>query len=204
MPTPMLMEFWEGEGALLWNALFEIYTESLADGMAGGVQILPTNVQALVDWDWLNERALELAKVYKYELIKGITDTTRQQTQHAISDWITSGEPLPHLERALESIYGSARASRIAVTETTRIYADGNMAAWESSGVVGSRRWMTARDDLVCPICSALDGEERGMDEPFGEGFLDAPVHVNCRCWLQPVVDEESVGRKLDEILGGH
>ena len=199
--TPLQPGFWDDEAEALWDALFEVFFDDFTDGMVGGVGILPQNVQALVDWDWLNQHAMDIARKYKYGLIKGITDTTMHQVQDAMQQWILSGERLDALSAMLEPLFGAMRAERIAATEVTRIYADGNTAAWEASGVVGARKWMTAQDDLVCPICGELDGEVRAMGEDFTQEIPNPPAHVNCRCWIQPVVDEESVGRKLDEVF---
>jgi rubredoxin len=80
----------------------------------------------------------------------------------------------------------------IAVTETTRVFAEGNKLAWDSTGVVSGSKWQTANDDLVCPICGPLN-EQVTDDEP--------PAHVNCRCWKRPVVDEELVKQKFAEIF---
>lgn len=198
-------DFWANEDAELIDSLFEIVMDDIADGFAGGVALLPGQVQALVDWDWLNEAALELAKTYRYEHIRRIGQTTLRQVQRAINDWMLTGEPLKNLEKRLEKLFDPMRAARIAATETTRIYADANMTSWMASGVVGSRQWMTAEDDLVCPICGEGEGGLSGvivpMDQPFSPDVDNPPAHVNCRCWIQPVVDTESVGAKIEEVL---
>ena len=83
------------------------------------------------------------------------------------------------------------RSSMIAVTEVTRIFSMANIDAWNRSGVVLGKKWMTARDDLVCSICAPLDGNEVGLKEfgfhVEGAALFAPPAHVNCRCWLQPV-----------------
>jgi SPP1 gp7 family putative phage head morphogenesis protein len=85
----------------------------------------------------------------------------------------------------------------LATTETTRIYAEGNLAAWRASGVVTHKRWMTGRDELVCPYCAPLDGMVVEVDsngfttEPGGLGVTAPPLHPNCRCWLTPIIDPE-------------
>ncbi len=197
MPSIYLDSFWQAEEDALWTEMADIFVDAYMSGVAGGVETLPANARALVDFDYVNTRALEYAKQYRYELIKDITDTTRTQTQQAVSDWITSGQPLSTLETQLAPIYGEVRAGMIAATETTRIYAQANADAWESTDIVEEWQWMTARDDLVCPVCGGLDGET------FGLADVDArpPAHVNCRCWEQPIVSEAAFERKLQEIL---
>jgi SPP1 gp7 family putative phage head morphogenesis protein len=145
----------------------------------------------------VNTNALEWAKQYRYSLIKGITDTTRTQTQKAVSDWIQSGAPLEALEQVLEKTFGVVRAKMIAQTESTRVYAQANRAAFESTGLVDEVMWNTARDDLVCPSCGPLDGTHIGI------GDIDAypPAHINCRCWVSPVVSDERLAERLGEEL---
>jgi SPP1 gp7 family putative phage head morphogenesis protein len=151
-----------------------------------------------LDYNWVNQAALNFAKTSRYTQIKGITETTRNQVQQAITDWMREGSHLDALEARLEPIFGVKRAEMIAVTETTHAYAQGNMDAWESTGIVDSSMWMTGRDELVCPICGELDGTDIGI------GDIDAapPAHPNCRCWLQPHVSEDMVNQRLAEILG--
>jgi SPP1 gp7 family putative phage head morphogenesis protein len=195
--SPYQMEFWSGDEDELWDDLAAPLMEIYLQGIDGGVDALPPALRVLVDFDRVNTDALAWAKQYRYTLIKGITDTTRKQVQTAVSDWITSGAPLDALESVLERTFGSVRAKMIAQTESTRVFAQGNRAAFESTGLVEEVRWNTARDDLVCPICGPLDGTHIGI------GDIDAypPQHINCRCWIAPIVSEEALERRLDEIL---
>jgi hypothetical protein len=76
--------------------------------------------------------------------------------QLEITRWIDNGETLPQLIERLVPLFGEKRAELIAVTEVTRAFAEGNMVAWRESGVIQKRRWNTANDELVCPICGPL------------------------------------------------
>ena len=195
--SPYQSDFWDAFEGDLWDDLAEVMVDIYLQGIDGGINALPKNIRVLADFDKVNISALEFAKQYRYTLIKGITDTTRTQTQKAVSDWISSGAPLDALETALESTFGSVRASMIAQTESTRVFALGNQQAFESTGLVDEVTWNTARDDLVCPLCGPLDGTHIGV------GDIDAfpPAHVNCRCWVSPVVSEERLAEQLDEVF---
>lgn len=197
MPNVFQPSFWDEEEAGLWNGVAELLLSIFLTGIDGGINAMPPSVRVLADFDRVNTRAMEFAKQYRFKWIKDITETTRIQTQKAMSDWIQSGAPLDALSQALEPIYGEKRAERIAVTEATRVFSQANMEAWESTGIIDETVWMTAQDDLVCPICGELNGTHVGI------GDIDAapPAHPNCRCWLQPVVSEDALGRKLDQIL---
>lgn len=79
------------------------------------------------------------------------------------------------------------RAQMIARTELATAYNFGAYAATkdaQSKGYIGDvvKRWSTADDERVCPLCSALDGETVGMDELFDDAVLIPPRHPQCRC----------------------
>jgi SPP1 gp7 family putative phage head morphogenesis protein len=85
--------------------------------------------------------------------------------------------------------FGEERAWMIATTETTSAYARGQRMAGEAlrkeyPDVDVVKQWFTNNDDLVCPICGPLDGEEIDMDDDFTTGIADPPAHPNCRCWI--------------------
>lgn len=190
--------FWDDEEEALWAELAELFMGTLMDGTQEGVDILPENMRALVDWNWVNKAALSYARAYRYEWIREISAATRKQTQVAIADWIEEGSPLAALEARLGPIFGEARAQMIAATEVTRVYSHGNQEAWEASGVVTRMVSQTAQDELVCEVCGPMAGRVIGI------GDIDAapPYHVNCRCWLQPQVDEERIRERRAERLG--
>jgi len=196
--NPLQLDFWADEEAALWDVMLSFIVDGYMDGAGGGVNLLPPEMRVLVDWDVVNSAALEFAKNYRYTWIKDLTDTTRAHVQRAMTDWINSGEPLEALEIKLAPMFSPARAARIAATEVTRIYAQGNGDAWESTGYINASRWNTAVDELVCPICEPLNGQIIGV------GDIDAypPAHPNCRCWLTPIVDEEALKEQTERILG--
>ncbi|KKR36346.1 MAG: hypothetical protein UT69_C0027G0007, partial [Candidatus Yanofskybacteria bacterium GW2011_GWE1_40_10] len=169
-------QFWLDEEGLMWEAMSEVFLHAFFAGIEGGTEILPPEFRVLINSDMVNTNALKYAKEYRYDLIKKITETTREQTQDAITNWIQSGDPLSVLEDQLAPIFGETRAERIAVTEVTRIFAEGNANAWKSTGFVNSVTFNTAQDDLVCPYCSPLDGQEFDVDD-YGH---KPPIHVNC------------------------
>jgi SPP1 gp7 family putative phage head morphogenesis protein len=51
--------------------------------------------------------------------------------------------------------------------------------------------WTTQQDELVCPICEELDGEEWAMDDPDLKEPPD-DTHDNCRCYLDIIPGEEA------------
>ncbi|CUS06441.1 protein of unknown function (plasmid) [Candidatus Promineifilum breve] len=159
----------------------------IAGGDAGAGAIRAGSV--LVDWDVFNEDALAWLDMYlggapipgltsegAYAWAFMLNDTTRRGVVREIDRWVRSGAPLPELEQRLGSFFDAKRAHRVAVTEVTRIYAAGNVTAWKAAGVVSGKRWRTAVDENVCPICAKLNGKfvelDRGWE--FNEAMLAA------------------------------
>jgi SPP1 gp7 family putative phage head morphogenesis protein len=196
-PTPLQPSFWDNEEGALWSVLVSTFVETMMDGFQGGIDLLPPNIAVLIDFDVVNQAALDYARRYRYEWIKSIMETTRAQVQQAISDWIQSGAPLPDLQATLTPIFGPMRAEMIAVTEVTRVYQEANVASWESTGFVDEVNYRTAKDDKVCPICSPLDGKTL----PIKDTTDHPPKHVRCRCFTVPVVSIEAVNRQLERVL---
>lgn len=205
--NPLSYEFWRAEAGKLWDATNETVMLSLLAGATSGVNLLPAEVQGIVNWNVFNTAAIEYLNQYNLTILRGISETTRKQVTRAVSQWILSGQPLSVLESTLTPVFGESRAAQIAATEVTRIYAEGNQMAWMSSGVVTSNRWMTARDGRVCPVCGPLSGQVVELGGSFGAlgGLSAPPAHVSCRCWLQPVVDpkafEDNLLKELRESV---
>jgi len=200
MPTPFDSKFWDEEEQALYEEMLPLFLAALALGMDGGTEALPPNLQPLVNPLVFNDAAAKFAREYRYGQIKDITDYTRKQVQAAMAEWIQSGQSLPVLEAQMAGIFSEARAKRIAATEVTRAFSMGNMAAWESTDFVTEVEWMTAQDELVCPICSEREGERFGVEDT--DAYPPNSSHPNCRCWAQPVVDMKRVEDAQRKALG--
>jgi SPP1 gp7 family putative phage head morphogenesis protein len=184
---PLTSNFWLTEAALLYGLVFDIVDEAAEAGAlsaAQGViqQLLNVSLPE-VDFDLLNAAAHEYASNHTFALVSQITETSQAQLQAAFTEWIASGEPLPGLIERLTPMFGPVRADMIASTEITRVYAESNILGWRQVGV-DAQRWQTAVDDLVCQQCVPLHMEEF----PLGDEGHTPPLHVRCRCWLQPIV----------------
>lgn len=181
-----------------------VITKLALAGMAAGNTALETGkpvdnpVKAAggltVDWSLLNQQAYEFAKGYVYDLIRGLDDTTRMEVQRAISDWIATGDPISQLEGKLETIFNDAsRAATIAQTESTRVYNEGAKQRWQQVGVQRAK-WQTVSDSLVCPICMELHNQEfdlkQGAWSEELQQYVQAPAHVNCRCFARPIIED--------------
>ncbi len=176
--------FWQNESNLLYNIMFRNITASGIDGAQNALDDLLATAGVGVDWSTVSSDVTHAAQTYTYDLVKGITDTTRAALQKQIAAWQQSGQPLQVLIDALEPQFGAVRAEMIAATEVTRAFQTGNMATWKDSGVVDGYTFFTAVDEQVCELCSPNDGKTFPLDDDANQ----PPLHPRCRCFSGPSV----------------
>lgn len=156
----------------------------MATAAQSGLKQLPVGV----DWELVNEAVLRLAQKEAARFAEQATSTSRTQTSQVIADWIGTGGTMPDLIERVSQVWEGPRADVAATTEVTRLYAQGNAAAWQESNVVDGATIKTANDERVCPICDPLADTDVPLD-----GELP-PFHGGCRCWIVPQV------KKPDEL----
>lgn len=161
-------------------------------------------VDSSPDWEGANTAAAEYARQYAATLVSDILETTRERIRTEVAAFTENKETVNQLRDRLSPLkneagspFGKRRAELIAVTETTRMYAQANAMTWERSGVVEGREWRTNTDELVCPICGGMDGVVAKLGENFQGTYNgdNPPAHPKCRCWTVPVgvIDQEAL-----------
>jgi len=174
------------------QALRDELSRALQDGADLGVNVAVSQLEGIgygFDWTMANVQARDWALRHTDEVLQQLANVSARGAGQAVGRWIDNGEPLEALIRDLSPVFGRARAERIAVTETTRAFAEGNREAYQASGVVEKWEWQTGNDELVCPVCQPLNKERRRIGEPFSHGGTEPPAHINCRCGVAPVVE---------------
>jgi SPP1 gp7 family putative phage head morphogenesis protein len=141
------------------------------------------------------------------KIANDVTDETEKQLRASLSEGVIAGGSTYELRARVEAVMGNAstmRADRIARTEVSRAQGYGDLQAWTQSGAVSGKEWYTARDEMVCPFCNAMDGRVAKLNEDFFtkgdsqtvngktqhynyDAVPSPPLHVNCRCTLLPV-----------------
>lgn len=225
---PRSHTFWDEELVTMFNELSPVVQEAYLAGAATGLEVLPPSLSVLANFDAFNTAALEFLNEYSDEVFSGINETTRRAVVQEIEQFVTSGENLqnfiPRFTQAMEGVtYSDARIKSIAVTEVTRIFAEGNLASWQSIGFISGKRWMTVHDERVCQICGPLHMQVVDIEGSFSipedqltpelqrlilqrgdELFYKAPpAHVNCRCWLQPFVTDVGLEEEIQALIEG-
>jgi len=186
----------------LREALVNMYTDAALLGVETGKDLVERSIgmpetkqMALnIDWGLANAAVLDWVARESEAIFSGLMLTSAKEATAAVSAWVTSGAPLRELQKTLSrgSLFGGSRGKLIAVTETTRAYSKGNMAAWKESKVVTGKEFQTARDERVCEICAPLDGKIVELEGSFqtAEGLNNVdepPVHPGCRCAIAPI-----------------
>ena len=144
------------------------------------------------DWTLAHTQAARWASQYSYELVRGINSTTQARLQTAVNDWFRERTTIGDLQQELAPLFGKKRAGMIATTETTRAAYEGSVQGYRESGVVNEVEWVSVNDERVCLICGdgpdGLNGKRAPLGGSFPGGYT-APAHVNCRCFVRPVVE---------------
>lgn len=169
-------EFWQRLSNELTSTIIPLLSRVYMDMAEGMLEGLPFGI----DWALINQRAAGWARSYTYDLIRGLTETTQRAVRDSVGSFFEQQLTRGDLEDMLARTFGANRASTIAVTEVTRAASEGQQELAREIADMGVKMtpvWNTRDDELVCPICGPLNGEEITTDEY-------PPAHPNCRCWV--------------------
>ncbi|KPL90765.1 phage portal protein [Herpetosiphon geysericola] len=138
------------------------------------------------------DQVMSWATTYTAQLIKGLTSTTRDLVEKAITQYrATPGMTRADLERLLDPAFGAKRAEMIAITETTRAASQSQSQykkILRDAGLNFTRVNRTNADDRVCAICGPLHNKSE-KDWPTLDG---PPWHPRCRCAVTLELEEGS------------
>lgn len=121
-----------------------------------------------------------------------IQDTTRQAIRDTLAEGVAAGEGVELLSSRVMDVFDLAdkvRARRIARTEVVGSSNLTNLAAFQQSGVVASKEWLSVRDGNTRTEHAELDGQTVGVMEAFSVdghraqhpgGFGMAELDINC------------------------
>ncbi len=185
-----LNAFWDRETELLWQA---VQTDVLDITIERGALAA---VAADQTWELVNQSVIDWAEDYyinaDLDLVGSIPNlnlTARTQFQKVFVKWqrgelenVVAEGGLPQLIDALQTTFGPARASRIAITETSRLFTESLRMAEKNNEDTVAFRFFTANDEIVCPVCSPFNGKTAAKNSSGFGGLGWPPLHVNCRC----------------------
>ena len=158
--------------------------------------------------------AQDAIRAHNFEFAQRVNQSTADSFKKQMAIGLEKGESIPEITKRIEAMgteWQGYRAERVARTESARALMTGREEQWRQSGVVGAKVWDANGD--ACPFCLDMDGKIVEIGVPyFGEGVTQSvdfkgreiklnhnygvvngpPLHLNCRCSLQPqLIDVE-------------
>lgn len=125
------------------------------------------------------------------EKVQSINKTTKTWIKAAVSRTQEDGDSIRSVAKGIREMgpqYSKARANTISRTEVIGASNYGNRTAARKKGV-RSKQWITSRDARVRDSHTAIDGQIRGLNEPYSNGLMfpgdpngSAKEIINCRC----------------------
>jgi hypothetical protein len=169
----------------------------LRDGAAGGVELFAAATNLGFEFTSSKTRAYDWALDHSSRFLQTLDATSQRAVRKLVSQFIaTPGMTIADVMELLP--FNEERALRVAVTEITGAYAQGQILAGqdlrtEFPGVKVVVYWFTNNDERVCEICSELDGERVELGNLFPSSIIGGvekpPAHVNCRCWCDTTTE---------------
>lgn len=124
---------------------------------------------------------------------QSMLDTDRQILIDIVEEAVKEGKTIPELRTSITKVfdeYSKTQAERITRTEVARVSNQASLDAWEQSGVVEGKQWVTFGAEDECLDYDgevvALNANFYGADTEFQDG--DPPLHPNCRCGTIPIL----------------
>jgi SPP1 gp7 family putative phage head morphogenesis protein len=148
----------------------------------------------------INSKDIYLPDRFRKDIVKNVErfatsliETDQQKLIDIISEGIKEGKSNLDISKQIKSDfdeYSKTQADRITRTEVARVSNQASIDAWEQSGVVEGKQWVTfgAVDE-----CQNYDGEVVSLGKNFysdTDEFKDGdpPLHPNCKCGTVPIV----------------
>lgn len=189
----------------LQAAIDRIYGDGFVLGKDMAMQEMTGVV--LTDWDkWKpgNRAAAELVRRNNgllslinnsSQVISGLNTTTYNRLGRVLAETLAEGKSGRATAKRITEELGHiiddpARALTIAVTETRRAVSTASAQAYAATGVK-QVSWLIAEGEGLCDDCRGNNEESPiALGDTFSSGDYAPPAHPNCRCALQPNVDE--------------
>lgn len=144
-----------------------------------------------------------------------VNETTRKELADSLAAGVEARETWAELDARVKQVFADAtdfRAANISTTEVVRATNWATREAQRVSGVVDKRAWAAVPDDHTRDTHRRLNGQERGLDEPFEVDGMEAlypgdfgiaSEDCGCRCGTVAIRnDEEDADKALtDEDL---
>lgn len=225
-PTEAQLErLWAGEDELLWASVGNDLAAVAIDSAVSATITASVGVQINDDtWKLVNENVLTWLDEYyvnpdagNFGSIPNLNDRSKTAFANAFRDWqrgelgvsgrLATGEIRQGLDAlivALEPIFGASRAERIAITETTRIFAQSELAAGEANEFIACWQYLTANDGGVDDTCRPAANTIMMKGETnFPDGGPPPPRHPRCRCSITQLTGPALEALREEGLVNG-
>lgn len=186
------------------------FTPILTEVLIGSGQL--ANNLIGIDEPYIPTKAINTREELRKQVLlfaASMLDTDIDEMVNQLAIGLEEGLSIAQIRRNIQDKFdelSKVQAERITRTEVIRTSNLGAQDAFEQSGVVVGKQWLTAMDDRVDPLCRAMNGRIISLRSDFfkkGDVFeadgkstkLDysnvayPPLHVACRCTLLPVIE---------------
>lgn len=135
----------------------------------------------------------EIARQIRFALF--LTDRDAGAVDRAVAAMVSTSTPVSTIRAKLLAMFGAYLADRARVIASTELTAALGQAvllvqreAERNTFEFGSRkRWVTALDEMVCPVCRPLHNVTVDLNGLFPGGLDSPPAHPRCRCHVEIV-----------------
>jgi len=198
----------EMEGITARRSIDETLRSTTADVATEGYSRQMYEIQRGVGYGWgfdlpNTRQADAMAKrVLNTKYTANLTKRHAAVVREQITGGILAGRSTKDIADTVQQTTGSTvwESKRLVRTEITASASEGEITAIRDTeqrfGIKMRYRFYATLDERTCPVCGELDTQEFDSDEAQ-EGVNKPPMHPNCRCVIQPVLDEDS----KDEIV---
>jgi len=166
-------EYWQNG----WRGIQREVEPVLLDAFLASADDMVLRIGIGAELDNINHQAVNWARAHTEEVMTAMWNN-RQRTLSSVFAGYPRGVPgtgeiiaqgyeegltIREISERLQRLYSPVRAEMIAITETTRAVVEGERAyVAELESATGQKMipiWMTANDELVCPICRPRNGK---------------------------------------------
>ena len=184
-----------------------IATAGVEQGLAQLARIAPGRLLDASEFDVASRYAIDAAERATARVGNSVFRTVNDHVAGIIRDGIENlDDTRAVIDRLEDAGYNESSAARIARTESARAYTNGQIAAWQETGLITAKRWILSPTSCeFCELVATQFNEGHPLGEPFlkvGDILVDRagaelevtysdvegpPLHPYCRCGLEAV-----------------
>lgn len=210
------------ETALVFDSLFKESSAKYRAMFGAAVENVGKEVMASLpgveaEFSLIHPGVVEFMDDHAAKQVVGIDKRTQQKIATSLNEGLANGEGILGLSDRVKGVFKEAKRSRaltIARTESTRAFNYGHLTAYQQSGVVDKKEWISNRDETTRgqdpddefthydAFPDGPDGEQVAINNSFegtgealnypGDAGGSAGNVINCRCTIRPVVKGEN------------